>query len=668
MLTRSVDRLVGALLHTAARRWPVDLREEQAAEWAGEMHALAAEVDSPPAVRAWRRLCFAASLACARAPERSPLTAPGLLGGAARTATAVIVLLLVPIGAIVLSTVAQMTVDMAVRSLPGVNDGVFGVLSGRSGPAAVGYGGVAVAACVLGAGGCAAAGGAAAAGVPAVAGWLRGTVVGYAIIPALTAAAPVYLWMLINAAPARDLLLLVSATLGWVTLLAATLGAMVRLDRRGHRHRAVAVGVAGGLLAVEVTVAVTVLPTAPPAHAFLALPMYLTGAWEQLSQRVGVTGFQLSRTLLPATAFLLWYGRRLAHPATTSAVHAQPVEHNGNPPPAGVVRAGPAVRDWPRRVGLASAILGCLIWALALGLATPAADPAATSRTQIRFIWTYEIRLAAFVLIAVATALATSRLIAVLPLMIVPVADAIGSAHAPRGILPTAAYALLAAVALHTALTLGRRLDHAAPAPTPAAQRKRLVMLAGIAACCAPVLAEQTGHVDEIVIRSTSLTTASAAVATLLGVVAGACALAARSRAPQRRYGLPVALGIGAVAGVFVAIGPPDSYTLAANGPFTALVLIAAVNRMTWLAAFAATTATAALLLVSHVVNLVGAILDTMSLFWLVHATVGGWDWWLIPQPMIAHSALFGATIALVFTAGRRYLHQTAGTPTRAHN
>jgi hypothetical protein len=660
MLTRLVDWSVGALLRTTARRWPADLRDEQAAEWAGELHALAAEPDIAPAVRNWRRLRFAASLACVRAPERSPLTPRGLLSGAARTVAAVVLLLLVPIGATVLSAVVQATVGAAVGLSPGTENGLIGVAEGRSVPQAVGYGAAALVACGLGALVCALAGWAAA-GVPAVVGRLRGSVVGYAVIPPLIVAAPVYLWMLVNASPGRDLRTLVSATLVWMALLSATLGWLVRLDRRGHRRRAAVVGVLGGLLTVEVTVALTVLSTTPPADAFLAVPMYLTGAWNELAARFGATGFELSRTLVPTTAFLLWYGRRLAHPAT-SHVNA-PAQHTGTPSPTELARADPVVRDWPRRVGLVGATLGCLIWAAVLGLATPAADLAATSRTQLRFIWAYELRIAAFVLIAVATALVVSRLRAALPLLVVPVADAVGSVYAPRGYLPAAGFALLAAVALLGALTLGRRLDQIAPARTATpAERTRLLVLAGVAACCATGLAEQTGHIDEIVIRSTSLTLASAAVATLLGVVAGAYVLAARDRPPRRSYGLPIALGFGVLAGVFVAIGPPDQYALAGNGPYTALVLAAAANRLTWRAALGWAAAVTALPFVSQAANMVGAILDRMSLFWLVGATVGGWDWWLIPEPMIAHSALFGAALGLASAAAirRQQLGQTA--------
>lgn len=57
-----------ALLRLAIRRWPPSLRDERGREW----HAELAAVEGPSALRWYRRIRFAASLAVARPPEPAP--------------------------------------------------------------------------------------------------------------------------------------------------------------------------------------------------------------------------------------------------------------------------------------------------------------------------------------------------------------------------------------------------------------------------------------------------------------------------------------------------------------------------------------------------------------------------------------------------------------------
>jgi hypothetical protein len=63
---RSQTLLCRALLWLAARRWPAELRSDLTAEWAAEVHMLAAERQRLAAVR------FAASLALSRGPRAVP--------------------------------------------------------------------------------------------------------------------------------------------------------------------------------------------------------------------------------------------------------------------------------------------------------------------------------------------------------------------------------------------------------------------------------------------------------------------------------------------------------------------------------------------------------------------------------------------------------------------
>ncbi|MDG4772961.1 hypothetical protein [Solwaraspora sp. WMMD792] len=74
------QRIADWLLAVAARRWPAHLREEMSREWAGELHALGHEESVVAALRKWRQLRFAASLALARPPGADPAPLPWLRG------------------------------------------------------------------------------------------------------------------------------------------------------------------------------------------------------------------------------------------------------------------------------------------------------------------------------------------------------------------------------------------------------------------------------------------------------------------------------------------------------------------------------------------------------------------------------------------------------------
>ncbi|WBC18314.1 hypothetical protein O7543_15190 [Solwaraspora sp. WMMA2080] len=72
------QRIADWLLAVAARRWPAHLREEMSREWAGELYALGHEESAVAALRKWRQLRFAASLALARPPGADPVPLPRL--------------------------------------------------------------------------------------------------------------------------------------------------------------------------------------------------------------------------------------------------------------------------------------------------------------------------------------------------------------------------------------------------------------------------------------------------------------------------------------------------------------------------------------------------------------------------------------------------------------
>jgi len=62
----AADRIADALLRLAARRWPAEVRDELAREWAAAVHALRTDPEAGAARRATRQLRFAFSLALRR--------------------------------------------------------------------------------------------------------------------------------------------------------------------------------------------------------------------------------------------------------------------------------------------------------------------------------------------------------------------------------------------------------------------------------------------------------------------------------------------------------------------------------------------------------------------------------------------------------------------------
>jgi hypothetical protein len=121
MVTRWLSRV---LLTVAARRWPVELRDEMRSEWLAELHVLA----SPP--QPLRMLRFAASLALTRPRlgARMPFVDPELTGGqVVRHA----LLVLLGLGATVhLSVFVPFSVGLLIASVPVL----LAVLAGAGSP------------------------------------------------------------------------------------------------------------------------------------------------------------------------------------------------------------------------------------------------------------------------------------------------------------------------------------------------------------------------------------------------------------------------------------------------------------------------------------------------------------------------------------------------------
>jgi hypothetical protein len=85
-LARGLERLSQRALRVAVHRWPAELRDEMAAEWSAELHALTHPSGAHPSGRsgsqaraAWRGFRFAVSLAWSRPPTGTGAGGPGWL-------------------------------------------------------------------------------------------------------------------------------------------------------------------------------------------------------------------------------------------------------------------------------------------------------------------------------------------------------------------------------------------------------------------------------------------------------------------------------------------------------------------------------------------------------------------------------------------------------------
>lgn len=92
-VVRLIDRMTDACVSSAARRWPEELSHTMRREWHAELAALRADRAVGAAVRTWRAVRFAVSLALSPSVEpEHPLSAPspGLLSSLGRAMVAAV--------------------------------------------------------------------------------------------------------------------------------------------------------------------------------------------------------------------------------------------------------------------------------------------------------------------------------------------------------------------------------------------------------------------------------------------------------------------------------------------------------------------------------------------------------------------------------------------------
>jgi hypothetical protein len=361
-----LQRLVTRLLAGAVARWPADLREDLAREWAAELHALEHEAGAAAPLRRWRQLRFAASLAAARPPggqavarywlrQASPAGAQAAwLLSAPVLATLAAALTWVPLLLLPFGWIPYTPTSLAFFALEGyaIQAGLAGLvgtllarrfLRRRSGHP-------------VGVAGCA---------------WAALPVAGGLIAVDLLARAADQMWEGNWSA--------VIAALCLVVLLPPVAAAVAALAGRGRRGRAVALaGLAAPVLSLTATYAVVLLAPQTPAAAARDRWWWLAYLYREppLPLTYSPDGRLPVETILPVlpgfvlttVVLALAYAIRLARPLPATLASA---------PAAAPARRDPATiptltgSPWWHRTALAGAAYAVIAWAVTLTYLTP---------------------------------------------------------------------------------------------------------------------------------------------------------------------------------------------------------------------------------------------------------------------------------------------------------
>ncbi|MEV0134610.1 hypothetical protein AB0H83_39890 [Dactylosporangium sp. NPDC050688] len=589
----AADRLAEALLRLAARRWPAEVREEQAREWAAELHALRAEPGSAGR-RALGQLRFAFSLAAASPVEDEDGVPRGWREGLPEVSRA-----LRPIGVLVLfGVLAAGPAGGVLRTLSEWLLGLAGVEITWPAGTAVTVGTSVPPLLVL----------------TAAAWWLgRRMQVGLAGLRRLGAAGPaaaapaalaVAFALLVVGAQSAGVpdggalaVSLCAGAVAWAVLAAALAVAVVRVaegpgsggrgaEGRGARRArrsppagpavrwllAAAVAVVGVPLVVELAVAAAALPwmLVSGAGAGAALgwaPMLVSGtAWTGPSWTQTPDGIALLNAtnafpshLLLLTSIAIGYGLGAAHPRAPRPVAAPA----GTPAPLRL----PAPATVAGAVGLAG---GLLAWAYTLAVLTPAMPlvgqtaPMPGGDGEL-YMWVAELRWAGIALAALGLLLAAADRRAVAPAaaaqtVLLLVADGVlarAGVTGPGGLRTALTAAAVAAVLSWRVAGRRHKVD-------PLVARRRLGWTALTAACCGPILFGQGTPTVNHPFLPAGLAATTAVLAAAFAVVAVHAAAAARQTPLSRTWlasaTIAPALLLGA-AGAATGAGVPNHWT-----------------------------------------------------------------------------------------------------------
>ena len=599
-----VDGVTARCLAIAARRWPADIRADQAAEWGAELHAMTNDPGAGRLTRALRRLRFAVSLASSPPVEdengvprgwREFLPAWGrllwpslvLIGIGATAGTAAFALQRIG------STLGQLAFGDA-SDADAATSTVWGSL-------AVGFAVTALGAFLFGWFGTAVSRRLALVTAPRTA-WRRtlaalGAVAlvgfGHTFAVVLTGGLAFHDWF--------------GFTL-WIAVCAAVSVGAVFIARGGMRWIARILGVAGGLLlldllAVELGVryAGTLVLGAPTPETTVPteyLDMALATLWFPLSlatpppflfwsedystaAAAGDVAMGLSGTMttyLIAMVFLVGYTVRSAR-ATLRVPSLSTV------PAAAPARTRPVPRR-PRYAALAGAGAALGVWAYTVAFTTSQVEPLEADPEFM--IWGFELRLAAILLAMLALAYALidrgrPLVPAVLGGIVLLTTDLVLDANAIPD--PTAFAVALAIAAGVWSGVWSLALSLSVSKPDASSARRGQVLIALLASYAAPVVLFQMNWPDTEEGGATppALRIGTAVVTAALAALGMTAAATARVRPPSRvKAAVLIAVPAVLLAGISLAGGTEATYSLMFAGSLALPLLLVAFTVVRW--------------------------------------------------------------------------------------
>ncbi|MEV4517630.1 hypothetical protein AB0K00_52820 [Dactylosporangium sp. NPDC049525] len=538
----AADRVAEALLRLAARRWPAEVRAEQAREWAAELHELRTEAGTGAGRRALGQLRFAFSLAAASPVEDEAGVPRGWREGLPEAGRALQPMALL----VIFGLVAVGPGGGVLRALSEWLLGLSGVRVGWPAGTAVTVATALPALLVL----------------TLLAVWLGrrmpvrwarlrrlGSAGPAAAAPAALAVAFAVLVVGMQSMAGQDgAALTVSLCLGataWTLLAAALAVAVVRLAARRRRWwLAATLAATGTPLVVELAISAAALPGvlaagAGPSAALTWAPALVSGRpWSDWS--TGAESWYQSPdaiALLNATntypfQLLLFTGLAVGYGLGA----ARPKPHRATLPAA----APASLRLLPAAAvaGVVSMLAGLLAWAYTLAVLTPALPrigetaPMPGGDGEL-YMWGAELRWAGITLAALGLVLAAADrraapLAAAVQTTVLLIADGIlarADAEGPGGL--RAALAVAAVAAALSWRVAGRRRGADA-----LVARRRLGWTAVTAACCGPIMFGQGTPAVNHPYLPVGLAGATAILAAAFAVVAVHAAAAARPVRP----------------------------------------------------------------------------------------------------------------------------------------
>lgn len=598
-----VDSVTSRCIAIAARRWPADIRADQAAEWGAELHAMANDPGTGRLTRAIRRLRFAVSLASSPPVEDENGVPRGwreLLPAWGR--------LLWPSLVLIGMGMATGTVSFIVQWIGGTigrlafgdpaeaaafGDTVWGAL-------AVGFAVTAIGAFLFGWIGTAVSRRLTLVGAPRTA-WRRvlaalGAVAlfgaGNTLAAVLSGSVNTVdrfgfgLWIAVCAAVSVGAVFIARGGMRWVARILGVAGGLLLLDvlavELGVRYAATMIENGSGVDTATVPAEFVDMATAPlwfPLSLSAPPPFLFWGDDYTSAAAVGDIGLALSGTMptyLLGMVFLVGYTVR-------SARAPLPI------PSATRARAGSRPRPLPRRpryAALAGAVAALGVWAFTVAFTTSWVEPLEGDPEFM--IWGFELRLAAILLAMLALAYALiGRGRPLVPALFGGVAllatDLILDANPIPD--PTAFAVALAMAAGVSSGVWSLTLALAVSRPDAGTARRGQVLIALLASYAAPVVLFQMNWADseEFATTPPALPIGTAVVTGALAALGMTAAVTARVKTmPRWKAAVLIAAPALLLAGISLAGGTEATYPLLFAGSLAAPMFLLAFTVIRW--------------------------------------------------------------------------------------